>query len=442
MRRTGFHAIQADFRPVSSRTRDVLERGEPISSMVVFPEDCPGDPQPASLLLEACSPDAFDGQVRAELLVRPHDTCRLPRGIEFKLVAGREILGHGRIREGFSVFRTLRRVTSRQEAFHSHYLCDALRQSLEGDRSLFDHVWRRVAPSGWAVPEVVEVMTEGQLRHQRRIDILIRDPASERVVGLELKTVDASARTGQLEQYWQDLCCCYGGPASVGLAFLTPFNEVMLASEPHMPKTVEVFREFQGWVRAEHGPELACTHVRHVSWLDLASIPWAGNAVWEQHREYVYQHMCGPGARAVSTLVGGRTFEHFFGKRAADAFWHALEGVGVEGNRNGVALQVSRFNGRNLADAITEAVGALTEMSEAVSRDADNDDRFAGKDMFLNSQNAHLHAAIFKLASRSGCLWLQGKKNYGLRVAHENHPKGVSLVTSRGFDHLDIGRPR
>ena len=30
---------------------------------------------------------------------------------------------------------------------------------------------------------------------------------------------------------------------------------------------------------------------RHISWLDIAAIPWNGNELWRQHRLYVYQRI-------------------------------------------------------------------------------------------------------------------------------------------------------
>lgn len=94
MRKPGPHAVEASFRALSQRTRDVLARGETISSVAVFKDR---DIAPASVLLEAAVDGAPKGTVRLELLARPDQTCELPRGTEFELCAGREVLGCGRI---------------------------------------------------------------------------------------------------------------------------------------------------------------------------------------------------------------------------------------------------------------------------------------------------------------------------------------------------------
>ena len=93
LRKPGPHAVEASFHALTQRTRDILARGETISSVAVFKD---GDIEPASVLLEVAH-GAPKGTVRLELLARPDQTCELPRGIEFELCAGRELLGRGRI---------------------------------------------------------------------------------------------------------------------------------------------------------------------------------------------------------------------------------------------------------------------------------------------------------------------------------------------------------
>ena len=51
-----------------------------------------------------------------------------------------------------NVFTTIHKATHRIEPFHSQFLADALDDSIRGDQSLFDAVWRLAAPSGWELP--------------------------------------------------------------------------------------------------------------------------------------------------------------------------------------------------------------------------------------------------------------------------------------------------
>ena len=98
MRRTGRHAVTATFEPADDRVRAVLAQGTPLSSAArLVGRD---DPGPVSLLLEACGSGGYDGLVRAELLVHPERTRALLAGVEFELLAGRRLLGCGKILRG------------------------------------------------------------------------------------------------------------------------------------------------------------------------------------------------------------------------------------------------------------------------------------------------------------------------------------------------------
>ncbi len=82
----------ATFRPADDRTRAVLRRGEPVSSLARFTGT---DTPPASLLMDACQKG--DSIVRIELLVHAERTKQLPEGSNFELVAGDALLGNGTI---------------------------------------------------------------------------------------------------------------------------------------------------------------------------------------------------------------------------------------------------------------------------------------------------------------------------------------------------------
>lgn len=92
MRRPGQHAVIATFSPADDRTRSVLRRGDPLSSVVRFTGT---DMAPTSLLMEAHEQDS--NLVRIELLADPERTKQLPENIAFELIAGTALLGSGRI---------------------------------------------------------------------------------------------------------------------------------------------------------------------------------------------------------------------------------------------------------------------------------------------------------------------------------------------------------
>ena len=199
-----------------------------------------------------------------------------------------------------NIFETTEKTSRRIEPFHSQFLADALVASIDGgDRSLFNAVWRLAAPEVWEAPERADINAEEFVPGQGRIDIAIRCDAPERrIVGIEVKTTDSSATPGQLERYRDGLAGKFPGYA-VAIAYLTPFNRKWATDKADDLTTV---REFDGF-RANY-PD-----ARHISWLDIAAIPWDGNELWRQHRLYVYLHLSPftklrPSAETVAALWG------------------------------------------------------------------------------------------------------------------------------------------
>lgn len=95
------------------------------------------------------------------------------------------------------------------------------------------------------------------------------------------------------------------------MAYLTPFNQQRAGDKAQALPTVKEFDEFEkAW------PAVA----RHVSWLDVAAIPWNGNELWRQHQLYVYQHICAQDKlhRAANR---DRSLDEFFGGECVEAFW-------------------------------------------------------------------------------------------------------------------------
>ena len=168
-----------------------------------------------------------------------------------------------------NIFETIKKVTSRYEPFHSQYLADALRSSIDGDGLLFREVWRLVAKPDWQIPDCA-VVTDEEVIGSRRVDIVIRSERPiKRVVGIEVKTVDASVEEGQLKAYLEGLRKKFP-KHEVQIAYLTPFNRRRAGDVADCIRSVREFDEFH----QKHLP-----YARHVSWLDIADIPFG----WQRH---------------------------------------------------------------------------------------------------------------------------------------------------------------
>ena len=328
-----------------------------------------------------------------------------------------------------NVFRSIGSTTRRIEPFHSQFLADALCASLLGERSLFEGVWRLAAPDDWQPPAAAVVNSEHPVGDGKRIDICIVDSAARRVLGIEVKTASASARPGQLEDYAQRLVKRHQG-SEIAIAYLTPFNRRRAPEEADSLPTVRAFEQF----------EKAFNRARHVSWLDVADLNWDRREIWLQHQAYVRGDLSSPRRLTVAT-VRNRAFDDFFGVEAALRFWEELAVLQVHPGEQGSVIDLAQFQGT--PQSLAQALAILIEDGIGVSQ-SDRADHFpeALRERFERSRWGDFHAELFGLSAEFPNVWIQGERDYGVRVAHERHRSGVSLVTTSGPDNLRIGRPR
>ena len=341
---------------------------------------------------------------------------------------------------GVNIFETIENVSSHPEPYHSRYLVDALKVSLEGDNSLFDAVWRLTAPPAWDTPEHPEISYEKKTEEngQRRIDIYIRDKDNHRVLGIEVKTSESSAQSGQLERYLCDLRA-NDSEEEVMIAYLTPFNRKRAEEKADSLRTVREFKEFSEKFPDHHGG--------HVSWLDIADIPWDGNELWKQHQHYIRNKISSPTHLQASTQKD-RALDEFFGEKATSRFWETLASMGISPGDNGADINLADFCG-NLSSLARCLVSALEELICGgcnVSKSAPKRDKFPedSRKQFIDSDSRYreVHAALFNLSERFSHVWIEGRNNYGVRVAHKEHPGGVSLITALGRDRFNMGKPK
>ena len=329
----------------------------------------------------------------------------------------------------FNIFETIRKAQpGRTEPFHSQFLADALIESLKPgqDRSLFEKVWQLTAPDEWCIPRDARVEAEVVVDRGRRVDVCIYDTLNHRIVGVEVKTTDASAEHGQLNNYRDGLEKKYRN-WSVSIAYLTPFNRERAYDAADSLRTIAVFEKFSQ----------ESSDARHVSWLDVADIGWDGRELWEQHRSYIRERISSPGMLQIAQ--GTRSFHDFFGE-PADEFWMKLRDLGFEPTIKGVTVELSNCKSpSSMAEELVRAFEILIRHGDGIARHAHRRDKFSEHERmrFLESTYREVHAALFDLSCRFSCVWVEGKRDYGIRVAHENHPRsGVSLVRSYGEGRL------
>ena len=249
----------------------------------------------------------------------------------------------------------------------------------------------------------------------------------DRVVGIEIKTVEDSTEPGQLERYRAGLKKKFRG-SKIQIAYLTPFNKEHAGKGADSLPTVMEFERFK-----RLSPE-----ARHVSWLDLESIPWDGDPLWEQHRAYVRNHISSPQNRRAS-VEQNRDLAFFFGVEPADRFWAEVCALTVkeEGKRVFIDL-ADQPDPSAVAESLVRAFEILLRSGNVVECERNDKFKETFRQGFLNSKHREVHAALFDLAQRFDYVWLKGEGDYGVRTAHKDHPGGVSLVTSDGPGRLFV----
>ena len=267
----------------------------------------------------------------------------------------------------------------------------------------------------------------------RRIDLCIAsDDPCKQVLGVEVKTVDTSATSGQLKAYEEGLARRYLGYA-IGLVYLTPFNRKRAGDSADRLRAVREFDAFSANYPASV----------HVSWLDVADIEWPGNDLWTQHQEYVRRHIAD--RKLLEKPEWNRAFAHFFGRQPTERFSGELERMGIRLEEEGARIELGEHPSStpNFGTMLSNALKMLFE-GERVSRRSQRSDRF-GEELrarFLASDYKNIHVALFNLAKSYPFVWVKGERDYGIRIAHKDHSGGVSLVRSHGENQLSLGSLR
>ena len=328
-----------------------------------------------------------------------------------------------------NIFMTIKKVTSRIEPFHSRFLAETLCESLTSNRALFDEFWRLSAPEGWDVPAQATVTPEYDLCEHGRIDVCIHSESPSRVLGIEVKTTDSSVTEGQLRRYRDGLNKKHESGA-VAVAYLTPFNKERAGEFAALLPTVEEHKRF-----SREFPDS-----RHVSWLDVADIAWEdGNELWQQHRAFVESEISNY-ATLRTRSKRDRSFNVFFGDAAADVFWEKLAALGIESSTgSGARVPLGEIND---VHAFVGAFEELIATGERIKKQRQRNHQFPKRDLFVRSRFGKVHRALFELACQFTFVWIQGKENYGVRVAHDTQAGSVSLVRSLDKEHLLIGQSR
>jgi len=331
-----------------------------------------------------------------------------------------------------NIFEIIGHERPQAEPIHSRFLAEALQESVNSDGGLFDRFWEKAAPSDWAVPATAKVCANDRLYTYGAIDFTILPTDTDRVLGVEVKTVERSTKAGQLSQYRKGLEAKYPS-RELAMCYLTPFSRVRAeqfrgstTGEWLPPQSVREYENFT----AEFS---RCTHL---SWLDVAEIDWNGGELWEQHCDYVRNHISSPSS--LNTTQELQRFSSFFEEHVADRFFEALSTEA--GEPDGFIYDLA-----NVEDpAAFASVFRILIDSDAVTQGNKKTDRFDVKvrQRYLDGPQADVHREIFALAKRYNSVWLDGLGSYGLRVTLRKKPSFSLATFFQDGRYVKIGPPK
>ena len=318
-------------------------------------------------------------------------------------------------------------MSSRIEPYCSHFFAKALDKSSKMNRSLFEQTWTLCTPSDWITPTHAHIVAEKVLEGDRRIDIVIFDEDRSRVLGIEVKTTEDSVESGQLESYFRLLQDEYPDK-DVTIGFVTPFNELsvkevgMEADQAVRLPSVSEFHELRRFVPQDRA--------FHVSWLQIVKdTEWVEEPLWAQFVWFVANKIASL-EELDRRMRTDQSLGRFFSHVAAEKFRIAMQDLA---ERNGLVDLRTLTNEPRKLQSFLEALTILIEDDQNVDHHKCKEDRFSDdrKKELVNSDDGRVHSEILKLSEKYDHVWIQGEKDYGLRVAHKNHPSsGVSILTS------------
>lgn len=323
----------------------------------------------------------------------------------------------------FSLFH---RVTSRIEPLHS----EALGLFLELDPDLTERLMRRALPDELIARHDLtappEVTTEEVLPNHNRIDITLR--YSTLLVGIEVKTSDASSTSGQLSRYLEQLQMIERyQDLEPFMIYLTPFNRASISEEIDIEQVKSV-REFDDF-EARYPNRGA-----HLNWRDVSDLYPEGapspqlGAMYDQHRAYIEEYLCDLGV--FKMLQESRGLTKFFGEEHTTRFLAIFRHSAFFTERaKDYVITLSDLDGQERV--VIDALLALLRSPELkhTARKSNEVSSSSVWEGFTSGPHGLFFERLFAEVASVPHAWFKGEGRLGLRAAHPRHSSGVSVCT-------------
>lgn len=342
-----------------------------------------------------------------------------------------------------NIFDIIGKVTCRIEPFHSELLTVILRDNKVFFKSFITHIFRfskNDASISFIESDSIKVLSEDSFFDYKRIDIIIKEPNTKNIIGIEVKTSDSSVRNNQLMEYYDKMVEKYPD-YRVFLVFLTPFNTKNLPKEI-VPRQIAAINEFTIF-------QNLYPNSIHVNWDEVVNFYKADSefdtSILKIHYSYIKSKITNQSRliTRISNVERNRGLAIFFGDECLDSFYEYITNneIVFSERENELYFEISK-NGNNHSE-LFNALKILIE-SDKLNKKAIKQNKISDelKQRYENGTNGDFFKQLFEFINGYPYLWMEGQRKIGVRVSHSLHPSsGVSIVTLNN-DSLIIRKKR
>ncbi len=327
-----------------------------------------------------------------------------------------------------NIFEIIENVTKRTEPFHSEFLTESLRTDMELRKKFFDLVLPAdlipsFSKSSFQNKLVIE--SEDRFENRKRIDVIIQDKDSKKIIGIEVKTSDSSVSANQLSDYSKNMREKYPDYQII-MVFLTPFNTDNLP-EDILPSKINAIQEF---LKFEEAGILSV----HINWRDIVNLykkpVGLQNSLYSQHEVYICKRVINESLLRIDNIERNREFFQFFGQDTFEKFIEYVKNEKLffreEDKKYLFPLEENRYEFKKIISLIKIVIESEQLNKTTSKKNFVTNDLLYG---YCNGTYGKFFRSLFSTVEKFPFIWLEGKKRIGVRASHPSHPNGVSILT-------------
>lgn len=330
-----------------------------------------------------------------------------------------------------NIFEIIEKVTSRIEPFHSEFLTNSFRNN----KILLNKFFLLIRTSltndsinKFIASEELIIVSEDLFFDSKRIDLTIKEPKSKNIIGIEVKTSDASVSHNQLSIYHDNMIRKYSD-YNILIVFLTPFNKQNL---PHdiSPEEIHAINEFSSFHKN-------IENSIHINWDDVVDLYENTlsyeNKLYIDHKEYIKTEVTSESRlkQRIINMDRNRGLAEFFGEECVGNFFESLLENNITYHEDDKKMKFNLAENANNFDELINTFQILTN-SDNLQKKSTKTNK-VNKELikrYENGSNGIFFRLFFSYIENHSYLWLEGKARIGIRASHNLYKSsGVSVFT-------------